>query len=154
VARPTSLTMDMDSSYWLMPSTGALLTEIVCCCKEVLKLSYRLGVGGSSDTYEASDFTAVKIVHNPTVNLSREALIQKQISLCQPVNEALHVPAVLSFSGTYIQMQPCGVPLSVLVGSLFAHHKLLSLQMNPDSDELLRTGGLASGSLPSTSACL
>jgi len=132
----------VNAFYWsslLSSWQSSLLTEIVLTNREVLKLSYRLGVGGSSDTYEASDFTAVKIVHNPTVNLSREALIQKKISLCQPVNEALHVPAVLSFSGTYIQMQPCGVPLSVLVGSLFVHHKLLSLQMNPDNDELLRT---------------
>ena len=132
----------VNAFYWsslLSSWQSSLLTEIVLTNREVLKLSYRLGVGGSSDTYEASDFTAVKIAHNPTVNLSREALIQKKISMCQPVNEALHVPAVLSFSRTYIQMQPCGVPLSVLVGSLFVHHKLLSLQMNPDNDELLRT---------------
>ena len=141
----------VNAFYWsslLSSWQPSSLTEVVLANNEVLKLSCRLGLGGSSDTYEASDLTAVKIVHNPEVSLLREASILENIALHQPANEALHVPVVLSYSDTYIQMQPCGVPLSVLVGSLFAHRKLQSLLANPDTDELLRTAVLPAVDAP------
>lgn len=59
VTRPTTLTIDLDSSYWLMPSIGAL---------------------------SLAQPSLLKIVHNPTVNLSRQASIKKHIFFRLPAN--------------------------------------------------------------------
>jgi len=57
---------------------------------------------------------------------------------------------VISSSKKYIEMEPCGVPLSMLVDTLFAHRKLLSLEVNPDNDEVRTTVVPSADALPPT----
>jgi len=69
----------VNAFYWSSHLNSWLpspLAELVLTTGKVLTLGYRLGMGGSSDTYETSDVTAVKICHNDNVSLLREERVR------------------------------------------------------------------------------
>lgn len=101
---------------------------------ERVTLTHRVGRGGSSDTYRAADGSAVKVGHSNVVNLQSEGAILDILNYraARTPAAAGSVPFLLDFDNRYIRMNPCGVPLMTVVGSLFAHQKLVAMQLQPD----------------------